>query len=346
MNIYDISKRAGVSIATVSRVLNGNSFVSETTREKVLKVMEESDYIPNAFARGLGLDTMKTIGIMCTDSSDLFHANAINYLERELRKNGYDSLLCCTGHESANKKNYLKLLLSKRVDSIIVIGSNFLECDSKYNAYLKTAARQLPLIIINGYINAPNIYGILCDEKQAVCQAATLLLEQGKKDILFLYSNKTLSSLNKIQGYEEAYRTFGLPFKEELINQCPLTISAARDFLLSLKRDGAGFQAVMAAEDILAVGALKYARAAGLLVPDDLSVIGYNNSLLTESCDPELTSIDNHVESLCLTAVTNLMRILKKERVPATTLLSCEIIHRKTTMTESVIHENNTGGKQ
>ena len=97
MNIYDVSNKAGVSIATVSRVLNGNAKVSSATRNKVLDAMKELDYTPNVFARGLGLNTMKTIGIMCIDSSDIYLANAVYYLEQELRKHGYDSILCCSG---------------------------------------------------------------------------------------------------------------------------------------------------------------------------------------------------------------------------------------------------------
>ena len=110
INIYDVSKKAGVSIATVSRVLNGNTRVSEKTRDKVINAMKELDYTPNVFARGLGLNTMKTIGIMCIDSSDIYLANAVYYLEQELRKYNYDSILCCTGKDYNNKKNYLELL--------------------------------------------------------------------------------------------------------------------------------------------------------------------------------------------------------------------------------------------
>ena len=84
INIYDVSKKAGVSIATVSRVLNGNTRVSEKTRDKVINAMKELDYTPNVFARGLGLNTMKTIGIMCIDSSDIYLANAVYYLEPTL----------------------------------------------------------------------------------------------------------------------------------------------------------------------------------------------------------------------------------------------------------------------
>ena len=127
MNIYDVSKKAGVSIATVSRVLNGNAKVSSKTKDKVLAAIKELDYTPNVFARGLGLNTMKTIGIMCIDSSDIYLANAVYYLEQELRKYGYDSILCCTGKDYSNKKKYLELLLSKRVDGVILTGSQFVE---------------------------------------------------------------------------------------------------------------------------------------------------------------------------------------------------------------------------
>ena len=96
MNIYDISKQAGVSIATVSRVLNGSDKVSPSTREKVLQVIEQNSYTPNAFARSLGLNSMHTVGILCADSSDVYLASAIYYLERELRQNSYASMLCCT----------------------------------------------------------------------------------------------------------------------------------------------------------------------------------------------------------------------------------------------------------
>ncbi|MGN1188324.1 MAG: LacI family DNA-binding transcriptional regulator, partial [Lachnospiraceae bacterium] len=164
MNIYDVSEKAGVSIATVSRVINGNNNVSEKTKQKVLAVMKEIGYTPNVFARGLGLNTMKTIGIMCTDSSDVYLANAVYYLERELRNNGYDAILCCTGNELSTKKDYLELLLSKRVDAVILVGSKFLETKPADNKYIIDAATKLPIMLVNGYLDAPNIYGTLCDD--------------------------------------------------------------------------------------------------------------------------------------------------------------------------------------
>ncbi|MBP5249200.1 MAG: LacI family DNA-binding transcriptional regulator, partial [Lachnospiraceae bacterium] len=149
-NIYDISERSGVSIATVSRVLNGSPKVSEATKSKVLAVMDELGYTPNVFARGLGLNTMNTVGIMCSDSSDPFLANAVYYLEQNLRKHGYDSFLCCTGYELKNKKNYLELILSKRVDGLILVGSSLLEPKDEDDLYIKEAASRVPVMLMNG----------------------------------------------------------------------------------------------------------------------------------------------------------------------------------------------------
>ena len=97
MNIYDIAKLANVSIATVSRVVNNSTKVSPKTKEKVLAVMKENEYTPNAFARGLGLGSMKTVGIICPNIDDIYMAKAVSYLERNLHAHGYDCILGCSG---------------------------------------------------------------------------------------------------------------------------------------------------------------------------------------------------------------------------------------------------------
>lgn len=334
MNIYDVSEKAGVSIATVSRVINGNSNVSEKTKQKVLGIMEEIGYVPNVFARGLGLNTMHTIGIMCADSSDIFLANAVNYIERELRKNGYDSFLCCTGYELKNKQNYLSLLLSKRVDAIILIGSGFLEFNKKDNQYIFNAAKDVPVLLMNGYLNNYNIYCTLCDDLQASYDATKLLFSEGRNSPLFLYTAKSYSSLQKLEGYKKAVSETKLVISEEYIQICPNTVEDAKNLLLKLAREGLSFDSVFAAEDILGIGAIKYAKENGLEIPKDLSIIGYNNSILSTCCEPELTSIDNHVEALSITSVNTLMRVLSGEKMPNKHTISNDLILRKTTNTK------------
>ena len=331
MNIYDVSKKADVSIATVSRVLNGNPNVSEKTRNRVLQVMDELGYTPNVFARGLGLNTMKTIGIMCSDSSDLYLANAIYFLERELRNNGYDSILCCTGIALETKQKYFDLLRSKRVDAIILAGSKFIEMKAKDNSYLLDAAKELPLMLVNGYLDGPNIYSTLCDDHAAVYDATTRLIKSGRRQILYLYSSYSYSGVNKMQGYEDALSASGLPVSKDYIRQCPKDIGKAQDLCVQLHKEGLAFDAIVTSDDSLAIGAVKFAHQLHISIPDQLSVIGYNNSILASCSYPELTSIDSKVESLCITTINTLMGVFSGINVPSRTTISADLIKRGTT---------------
>ncbi|MCQ2537831.1 MAG: LacI family transcriptional regulator [Lachnospiraceae bacterium] len=331
MNIYDVSEKSGVSIATVSRVLNGSPNVSEATKKKVLSVMEELGYTPNVFARGLGLNTMNTIGIMCSDSSDPFLANAVYYLEQNLRKNGYDAFLCCTGYELVNKQKYLQLLLGKRVDAVILVGSSFLEADNNGNKYIIEAAHKVPVMIINGYLAHPNIYCTVCDDYQATYDATNNLIKSGSRNILYLYSSKSYSGIQKLNGYKDAITSNNLSLKDSLMVCNSGDIETITEVLDKLYKNDSKFDAIITSEDHLAVGAIKFAKKNGIKIPKDLQVIGYNNSILSHCTDPEISSVDNHVEALSIATVTNLMRVLAKADVPNRTTLSNDLIKRETT---------------
>ena len=331
MNIYDVSKKAGVSIATVSRVLNGNPNVSEKTRARVLEVMEELGYTPNVFARGLGLGSIKTIGIMCSDSSDPYLAHAIYYLERDLRTNGYDSILCCTGNSLETKRQYFELPRSKKVDAIIIAGSKFIEMKAKDNAYIIDAAKELPIILVNGYLEGENIYCTLCDDRTATHYATSQLIASGCRRILYLFSSYSYSGTNKMKGYRDALCGRGLSVQDEYIHQCEKDVLAARDLLLRLHKEGLPFDAVLTSDDALAVGAVKYAHMTGRSIPDDLSIIGYNNSAYSICTDPELTSIDSKAEALCTTAINTLMGVFNGGNVPSRTTIAADLIKRATT---------------
>ena len=331
MNIYDVSKKANVSIATVSRVLNGNPNVSDKTRAKVLAVMEQLGYTPNVFARGLGLNTMRTIGIMCSDSSDLYLANAIYYLERDLRSNGYDAILCCTGYELETKQKYFDLLCSKRVDAIILAGSKFVEIKPRDNTYILDAAAKIPIMLVNGYLEGENIYSTVCDDQAAVYQAASRLIQSGRRKLLYVYTSTSYSGINKLQGFKNALADAGISESPEYIRQCAKDITAARELFLSLRKEGLEFAAVITSDDSLAAGAVKYANTMGISIPDELSIIGYNNSILSLCSDPELTSIDSKVEALCTTTVNTLMGVFSGGNVPSRTTIAADLIKRETT---------------
>ena len=334
LTIYDISEKAGVSIATVSRVLNKSSNVSDKTRQKVLDVIEANGYTPNVFARGLGLDTMKTIGILCADSSDLYLAKAVYYLEQLLRSNAYDTILCCTGYEPERKKDCMELLLSKRVDGVILCGSNFLHDKNADNAYIRQAAEQLPVMMLNADYDYKNVYSFFCDDRRSMINATTTMINSGHSDILYLYNSHTSSSMRKLSGFIAGLETAGVPIRKEyqcFYNGNHENFDEMVSYIQSLKENGLKFDGIIAADDTLALAAVKYANRAGLCIPTDLSVIGYNNSLLAKCCDPELTTVDNQLETLCKTVIHTLINVLEGENAPQKSIFYGELIERGTT---------------
>ncbi len=356
MNIYDIAKLSGVSIATVSRVVNGSPRVSEKTKQKVLAVMEESEYTPNVFARGLGLNSMKTIGILCPDISDQYMAEAVSHLEKRLHECGYDCILGCSGSMQEAREHHTRLLLSKRIDALILVGSLYAGSgkDPEETEYVRAAAQQVPVFMINGYVEGENIYCSYGDDRQGAYDVTRALIRRGKKRILFLYDSQTYSARQKMEGYESALTDAGYPilgglkyyirpfgmhqpeeagfaeFSENLAGYVQNKVLYVKEMLLAHRT--LEFDSAFACNDGLAVGVLKYARAKGLAVPEELSVAGYNNSTMAVCCEPELTSVDNQVKRLCNDAVDRMLEVLQgKEDVEQDHKVRCEIVRRCST---------------
>lgn len=332
VNIYDVSEHAGVSIATVSRVLNGSEKVSEKTREKVLSSMRELGYAPNIFARGLNLGSMRTVGILCTDVSDTFLAGCVYYAEQELRDHGYSSLLCSTGHRLEDKKKALQDLLGKHIDGLILIGSSYIEKNPEDQRYLREAARQIPIAIVNGLMDGENIYCIYGNDFQVTFDVTSLLLSRGRRHILYLYYSDSYSGQQKLNGCRAALATGGLNIDPDYFLRVPKDLdrirAALQDFTAS---DDHPVDAILGAEDTFAVAALKYALECGRSIPEDLDIIGFNNSILSRCTMPELASIDNHSASLSRDAASNLIRVIEKDRSPEQKIcLPCTLIPRGT----------------
>ena len=335
MNIYDISERAGVSIATVSRVLNNSPHVSKKTRDRVMAVINECGYVPNAFARGLGLNTMKTIGLLCPNAADPYLAQALAFLERSFRAHHYDCVLGCTGSALSDRLQGVERLKSRHVDGMVLMGSTFIEETDQGNEYIRQVAQSVPVVLLNGSLACDNVYCVLCDDRRANMEAAQYLIRTGRRNILYLYHNKNNSGIRKLTGYRDALQAEGIAVREELIrffSEDKTGVAHVRDYLCDLYRDGLRFDAVLASEDVLGVGAAKFARMTGLSVPGDLSIVGYNNSNLCLCSDPELTSVDNKLQALCDHCVTTMLGVLEGRQMPQKTVFAGELIRRGSTL--------------
>ena len=332
--IYDISNKAGVSIATVSRVLNGSDNVSSETKKKVMAVINECKYEPNVYARGLGTGSTKTIGILCADVADLYLANAVSYLERDLRRNGFNTILNCTGYDYEMKVAGMRNMESRRVDAVILVGSQYIESNQSKNHYIIEASKDIPVMLVNGYLKADNIFCNLSDDYNAFYEATETLIRQGSRKILFLSREKSYSTSLKKKGFEDALKENGEEDSAALILQSNGKIEKIKDDIIEFSDSGNDFDSILACDDEMAMAALKYAKERGRQVPSDLMIIGCNNSVLSICCTPELSSIDNKCEMLCINTVTSLMQVLDGRKPSQKTVLSTEYIPRNTTRTD------------
>ncbi len=334
MTIYDIAERAGVSIATVSRVVNGSSNVSAKTKGRVLAVIEESGYTPNVFARGLGTDSMKTVGLLCSDIGHPFMAQAVSLLESALAGRGYDCILACTGLDENRKLANVRRLLAKRIDALVLISSKYEnpeDCRVQPD-YVAEAAAAVPVFVVNGCIPGERVYCTASTDFDITRDVTAAMLRAGRRHILFLSDAPEYVVLRRKRGYEAALIDAGIDIDPALEIVARNDIRYAEQLLNQRSEEGLFFDGVMATEDDLAIGALKFAAHHGISVPEDLDVCGYNNTPLALSCTPELTSIDNQLEAQCHETVENLLSALEgtaeivRERV-----FPAQLVRRQTT---------------
>ena len=327
MKMQDIADLAGVSIATVSRVINQPEKVKIETRLKVQKILEQTNFVANAVARGLVVNSMKTIGVLTVDIRDLYFSNIIYTIERQFTDLGYNVILSNTGGELGEKKKYLLVMLEKQVDGLILVGSVFKERSG--NKHILEASKNVPVILVNSFLEGDNIYSVLCDDAYGVKEAVNYLVNQGRKDIYYFTDTKSASGLAKLEG-------FVLGMKENGLNETNI-IEVSRDLEGGIKgseqlvADNRKVSAVICGEDLIAIGAMKAFTGLGRKIPDDVGFIGYNNSILAQTATPTLTSVDNMAAAMARQAVELLVDTLQHKQVSKKIVLTPSLVVREST---------------
>lgn len=329
MNIYDVAKEAGVSIATVSRVLNDPSLVSEKTRTKVNAVLSKYNYTPNAIARGLVVKSMKTIGVLTIDIRDVYYANVAYTIEHEFSKYGYNVILCNTGGNTEEKAKYLRILMEKKVDGMILVGSVFK--DKKLDKSIMDISQNIPMVTVNGYVVSKNIYSIICDDAFGTHSCVEHLYNLGHRKLVYLQDADTFSAQSKVRGFLDGIKKFGLSPADCKVLKTDRGIDGGISAVNTLANMNFKYTGLIAGEDITAIGALNRLAALGKKVPEDVSVIGFNNSNMTRCSNPELTSVDNKMENMGVGAVRILSDVLDGRNVPTKTVITPDLIIRSST---------------
>ncbi|AGK96533.1 LacI family DNA-binding transcriptional regulator [Clostridium pasteurianum] len=329
MNIYDIAKEAGVSITTVSRVLNNKENISKKTKDKVEYILKKYNYTPNAIARGLVSKSMKSIGVLTIDITDVHHANTAYIIEREFNKLGYSVILCNTSGKTTESINYIKMLAERNIDGIILMGSIFDNEDIK--TAISIYAKNIPLVSINAFLNVENTYSILVDDSYGITLCVDHLVEKGHSDIVYVKDLDTYSANEKKDGFIIGMNKHDLTIDDNSIITVEKGLKGGCEAVEKLMKLHKKFSAIIFGEDITAIGAIKKLRELGLDVPKDVAVTGFNNSIFTECCYPELTSVDNKVEITSSLSVKLLNDVIENRNVSSSIMIRPDLVIRKST---------------
>jgi LacI family transcriptional regulator, galactose operon repressor len=301
--IKDVARAAGVSITTVSHVINDTRFVSDELRERVQAAMEELGYRPNILARSLRRGETKTIGLVVPDNSNPFFAEMARTVEDLGFATGYSVILCNSDDNLAKEAAYLEVLITKQVDGVVFIASG-----SSQEHLVELSQQGIPYVVVDREIDGAWADIVLVNNELGGYVATRHLIELGHRRIACITGPSQLTpSADRVRGYRRALREFQIAEDEELVVPGDFRAQGGEAALERLLAVSPPPSAVLACNDMMAIGVLRAARKAGLHVPDDLSVVGFDDIPLASAVSPALTTVAQPITELASHSVQILL---------------------------------------
>lgn len=309
VTLNDVAREAGVTPATVSYTLSGKRSISEETRSRVYAAVQKLNYTPNMAARTLrsSHNDSKLIGVVVPQTEDgsrlmfqnNFYSEILGSIELQARKNGYHVIISAT---DANE-SYLRLAKERNLDGIIVIGMY----PDEFYRQMKQA--EIPIVLVDSYCNDHYYHNVRIDDAYGSYLAARYVLSQGHRHIAFFCGQLKENGVMKkrLSGYRDALAEFGEEFDEKYVFEGKIDYASGIDAANRLASSGLPTTAVVAAADILAIGAIKGFFERGIRVPEDISVMGFDDLEIAQYMTPGLTTIRQDISGKGEKAVELLM---------------------------------------
>ncbi len=290
ITVEDIARLAGVSKATVSRVINGNpTGVGEKTRERVQKIVDELNYQTNPFAKNYTPSHSKTIGLIIPDVTNPFFSELVKAIENFSSDNGYVVIFGNTNSSPEKESRYLSTFIAKKVDGIILT-SSAKECLDSHHLLEKY---RIPCILLDRTLPGMQYTaGVFADNQLATYRSCEMMLSHGAQKVVFLSGPMDISTAKeRIEGYRAALEKYGIPFDESLIKYGTYSVESGYGAIMELEREGQRYDGVVAANDTMALGAIRALRELAYRIPEDVEVAGFDNIDYAQMCDPPLTTV-------------------------------------------------------
>ena len=294
MNIREIAEKAGVSVATVSRVLNHPESVAASTREKVEAIIRDAEYTPNWFAQGLNFDKTKTMGLMVTNLLDNASMEVARGVEDVAHQKAYTTLICNAESDVEKEREYLHLLVQRRVDGIVMIHPSLTEEDFKY-----LEENKVPSVIIGENNRVRGTHTININSTNAAYMVAKHFDGIGYRDVGMIIGDKPeIENRNKLRGFSDGCKYFNISFKKENMQIAPNTIEGGYMATKKLVESGNLPEAIFATSDILAFGCIDCFHDFDINVPENVGVVGFDNIRMSNLITPKLTTIEKPMHKM------------------------------------------------
>ncbi|MDO6619589.1 MULTISPECIES: LacI family DNA-binding transcriptional regulator [unclassified Shewanella] len=292
--IYDVSVLAGVSLATVSRVMNNNTKVSDKTKQKVLSAMEQLGYRPNSIAQSLASNRSNSIGVLVSQLDGPYYGPMMTEIETALRTANKHVIIAAGHSVESQEKEGVEFLMSRGCDALI------LDVEAVDDDYLiKLCQGPTPIVLINRYIEEISDACVYLDNELGGYLATKHILSHGHKAIAYISGPKfKLDAKDRLRGHQRALTEFDLKFDEQLCFEGDFkehSGSLAMEHLLSVNKP---FTAVVCANDQMASGAIAVCLERGMKIPQDLSFVGYDNIPFPQYISPKLTTVNNPIHEM------------------------------------------------
>lgn len=327
-SIRDVAKSAGVSVSTVSHVINKTRFVSEETQTKVLDAMKELNYKPNRLASSLRRKDKRThtLGLLIPDSTNPFFAEVLRGVEDACFDAGYSVFLCNSDDDPQKELNYIEVLLGKQIDGIILVSAGI-----HNDAIALLATNDIPSVLVDREVSGSIIDSVLVDNEEGGCQATEYLIKLGHTRIGCIAGPSLITpSAARVQGYRKALSKYNLVQDDALVIAGDFRAQSgfkATKELLDLEEPPT---AIFACNDMMAVGVLHAIDEAGLSVPEDISIVGFDDIPLASFTPPPLTTISQPSQEMGLRAARMVIERIEDTNLPARSeTLSTTLIPRK-----------------
>ncbi len=303
-SIKDIASEAGVSTATVSHVINKTRFVSETVRARVLKAIELHNYYPNAHARSLASGSSRILGLVISDIANPFFPELVKNIETAAYEHGYDVVLSNTNYDAERASHYVRRFIERKVAGVALMTS---EMDKSLIEEL--ARREVPVVFLDSGKTGLHMSNLRVRYSEGIKQAILHLVELGHQNVAFISGLENLhSAKRRLEAFTQTMREV-LPNAKMQIYQGDFKIEGGRCAAAEMLR-GELPTAVIAANDLMAFGAISEFRRAGLNVPTDVSVVGFDNIAFSSLFEPALTTVNLPLGELGRMAVKALIETL------------------------------------